>query len=439
MKSKGNQKRRGLVEKSFRKGSDKYDLIVIGGGPSGMMMAGRAGELGAKVLLLEKNRDLGKKLRITGGGRCNITNAEFNVREFLDNFPESKKFLFSPFSKFSSKDAFTFFEKKGLPLVIEARKRAFPKSQKADDVFNLLERYIRSNGGEIKTDAQVVKMSQEGGQIKSVSTKKGEKYFAKNFAIATGGASAQWTGSTGDGFRWLKKLGHTTKEPNPNLVPLTANDKWIHELSGLSLSFMKISFIQGEKVQLKKTGKILFTHFGVSGPLIINSAFEVKKLLKKGSVTASIDLFPDTEENDLDKRVLKLFENNKNKALKNILPEMLLKNLAKEILNLPDIDLGEKSANSITKDERKKLVKKMKDLRFEITGTLGLEKAIITDGGIIPEEVNFKNMTSKLYPNLYLLGDILNINRPSGGFSLQLCWTTGYVAGSDVGEKLEKE
>ena len=425
MKKIGNQK--------------EYDLIIIGGGPSGMMMSGRASELGAKVLLLEKNKDLGKKLRITGGGRCNITNAEFDIRKFLSNFPESKEFLFSPFSKFSSKDSFDFFEKKGLPLIIEARKRAFPKSQKADDVFKLLERYIRKNKGEIKTNAQVVKLNTENNKIISVETKKGEKFFAKNFAIATGGASAKWTGSTGDGFKWLKKLKHTIKDPNPNLVPLTTNEKWIHRLSGLTLSFMKISFIQKNKVKIKKTGKILFTHFGVSGPLIINSAFEVKKLLKKGRVSASIDIFPDTEENDLDKRLLKLFEKNKNKTLKNILPDLIPKNLAKEILKLPDINLHEKPVNSLTKEERKKLIKKLKKLTFEISGTLGLEKAIISDGGIELKEVDFKNMTSKKYSNLYLLGDILNINRPSGGFSLQLCWTTGFVAGSDVGNKIKEQ
>ncbi len=413
-----------------------YDLIIIGGGPSGMMMAGRAAELGARVLLLEKNRDLGKKLQATGGGRCNITNAELDTRKFLDNFPQSKQFLFSPFSIFSSKDTFTFFEKKGLPLVTEARKRVFPKSQKANDVFKTLERYIRSNGGEIKTGVQVVKMRKENNRIVSVETKKNEKYFAHNFAVATGGASAPWTGSTGDGFKWLKKLGHTIKEPTANLVPLTTNAKWVHKLSGIDLSFMTIRFIQNGKIKFKKTGKILFTHFGVSGPLIINSSFEVKELLKKGSVTASIDMFPDTEENLLDQRVLKLFEKNKNKTIKNVLPEILPKKLAQEILKLPDINLLEKEINSVTKEERKKLVKKMKSLNFEISGTLGLEKAIITDGGIILEEVNFKNMTSKSYPNLYLLGDVLNINRPSGGFSLQLCWTTGYVAGSDVGEKM---
>lgn len=420
--TKGNQK--------------KYDLIVIGGGPSGMMMAGRASELGAKVLLLEKNKTLGKKLRVTGGGRCNITNAELDIRKFLENFPESKEFLFSPFSKFSSKDTFTFFEKKGLPLIIEARKRAFPKSQKAKDVFSTLEKYLRKNGVEIKTNTQIISISKEANKIKSVKTKKNEFFYSKNFAIATGGMAAPTTGSTGDGFKWLKKLKHTIKKSNPNVVPLTTNDKWIHRLSGLTLSFMTIRFYQEGKSKIKKTGKILFTHFGISGPLILNSAFEVKKLLNKGNVIASIDMFPDTEENDLDKKILKLFGKNKNKVLKNILPELIHKNLAKELLNLPDIKLTEKEANSVTKEERKKLVKKLKNLEFEITGTLGMDKAVITNGGIILEEVNFKNMTSKLYPNLYLLGDILNINRPSGGFSLQLCWTTGWVAGSDVGKNL---
>ena len=417
----------------------EYDLIVIGGGPSGMIMAGRAGELGASVLVLEKNKSLGKKLKITGGGRCNITNAEFDIREFLKNFPESKEFLFSPFSKFSAKDTFAFFESKKLPLVIEARKRAFPESQKAEDVFKVLEKYIRSNKGEIKTDTQVVKINKNGDKIISVETKKGEKFFAKNFAIATGGVAAPTTGSTGDGFKWLKKLGHSIKNPNPNIVPLTTNDKWIHRLSGVTLSFMTIRFYQEGKSKLKKTGKILFTHFGVSGPLILNSAFEVKKLLDKGKVVASIDMFPDTEENALDKRVLKLFEKNPNKELKNILPELLQKNLSKEILNLPDIKLTERKANSLSKDERRKFVKKLKNLQFEITGTLGMDKAVIADGGIILEEVNFKNMTSKNFSNLYLLGDILNINRPSGGFSLQLCWTTGWVAGSDVVEKENKK
>lgn len=409
-----------------------FDLIVIGGGPAGMMCAGRAAELGSRVLLLEKNKELGKKLSMTGGGRCNITNAEFDTRAFLVNFPEAKNFLYSPFSKFSVQDTFDFFEKKGLPLVIEARKRAFPKTQKATDVTAVMANYIKKNNVELKLGTKVISLVKNKDGNFDIETKSGETFTGKKIALASG--------IGGEGAVVLEKLGHTVKEPNPNLVPLTTDAKWVHTLSGVSLSFMTIRFKQNdpstngrrEKTALKKTGKILFTHFGISGPLILNSSFEVKKLLEKGMVIASIDLFPDTEENELDRRVVKLFDRNKNKLLKNILPEMVNKSLAEQILNLPDIDLTEKEANAVTKEERKKLIKKMKDLSFPITGTLGFEKAIIADGGVALTEVNFTNMTSKLHPNLYLLGDVLDINRPSGGFSLQLCWTTGWVAGSDI-------
>jgi len=415
----------------------KYDLIVIGAGPSGMMAAGRAADLGARVLILEKKKQYGKKLLLTGGGRCNITNAEFGVRAFLEHFPESKKFLFSPFSKFSAKDTFAFFEKKGLPLVVEGRKRAFPETQRAEDVLQVMRKYINRNGVEIKTGVRAASLEAKDGKIVSVKTSKGDEYFAGNFVIATGGLAAPETGSTGDGFNMLEKLGHTIVPPTPNIVPLTTDAKWVHKLSGVTLSFMTIRFIQGGKAKIKKTGKILFTHFGVSGPLILNSAREVVKLLEKGAVTASIDMFPDTQENELDRRVLNLFDKNKNKLVRNVLPEILPDALSETILKLPDINLFDKEVNSVTKEERKKLVKKIKNLTFEITGTLGFDKAVIADGGVPPEEVNFKNMSSKLYPNLYLLGDILNINRPSGGFSLQLCWTTGWVAGTDVGEKCQ--
>jgi len=412
-----------------------YDLIVIGGGPSGMMAAGRAAELGARVLLLEKNKHLGEKLKITGGGRCNITNAEFNVRTFLGNFPQSKEFLFSPFSKFSAKDTFVFFEERGLPLVIEARKRAFPASQKAFDVFLAMEKYIRAHGVEVRKNARVSSLKKKDGKIVSVKLSDGKEYSARYFALATGGTAAPETGSTGDGFKMLSKLGHIIAKPNPNIVPLKTSVKWVHGLSGTSLSFMTIRFKQNGKTKIKKTGKILFTHFGVSGPLILNSSYEVRKLLKEGPVEASIDLFPDTEENDLDRRVQNLFDKNKNKKLKNMFSELLPKALAEAIVCFPELGLSQRTINSITREERKKLVKKLKDLTFPITGTLGFDKAIIADGGVLLEEVDLKNMTSKLYSNLYLLGDTLSINRPSGGFSLQMCWTTGFVAGTDVGEK----
>lgn len=412
-----------------------FDTIVIGGGPSGMICAGFAGQTGKKVLIVEKNYLLGEKLKLTGGGRCNITNAEFDMENFLDNFPGSKKFLHSPFSKFGVSDTFEFFESLKLPLVVEARKRAFPKTQNAKDVVVALSKFMKDNNVTIKNNTSVISIEKDDDKIKSVTLSSGEKVSADNFVLATGGLAAPQTGSTGDGFKFLKKFGHTILKSEPDIVPLTTNAHWVHNLSGLDWSFMQLSFIQNNKVMLKKTGKILFTHFGVSGPLILNSAREVIKLLNNGPVTASIDLFPDTTEDELDKRIWKILEKNRNSKLKNILPEMIFKNICAEILTLPDINLAERVANSINKEERKNLTKKLKNLTFPITGTLGFPEAVSSTGGIDLKEINFKNMTSKNYSNLYILGDLLNIPRPSGGFSLQLCWTTGAIAGRDIAQK----
>lgn len=414
----------------------KWDIIVIGGGPSGMMCAGIAASSGARVLLIEKNATLGNKLLLTGGGRCNITNAIFDTEVLLSHFPTAKKYLYSPFSRFTVADTFDFFEKHGLPLVTEARNRVFPSTQSANDVLNVLQKIMKDNGVVIKLQTRIMSMHHDNSRILSICDSAGNHYVADRFVIATGGLAAPETGSTGDGHMILEALGHTVHTANPNLVPLKTSAKWIHNLSGITWSFMKLRFVQDGKTRVRKIGKILFTHFGISGPLVINSAYEVKQLLNVGPVEAVMDLFPDTEENDLDKKMITLLQKYPDKKLKNILPEMIFKNIALEILALKNLKLSEKYAQDITREQRKALVHTIKNLTFPITGTCGMDKAIVADGGVDLTEVNFQNMTSRIYPNLYLLGDILNINRPSGGFSLQLCWATGFVAGTDIAEKL---
>lgn len=414
----------------MQKYSTHYDVIVIGGGASGLMTAGIAASRGKRVLILEKNKELGAKLKITGGGRCNITNAEFDVRKFLAHYKKAEKFLYSPFSQFSAEDTFTFFEKKGLPLVVEAKKRAFPSTQRAYDVYKVLEKYIKSNHVSVLKEHVVIKLKTKEGAIVSVVTKDTE-FTADSFVIATGGTSHPETGSTGDGFKWLNILGHTTKNPTPNIVPLEVEDTWVKKLSGATLSFMKISFLSDGKRQFSKVGKILFTHFGLSGPLILNSSSEVASLLEWGSVTAEIDAYPDTEFPDLEKRILKILDENKNKDFKNVYRDIAPEGFAEGTLPMLGFDVNKKS-HSVTKEERKKIVHFLKAMPIKITGLMGYNRAVVSDGGVVLEEVDMKTMRSTLYKNLYLTGDILNINRPSGGYSLQLCWTTGYVAGMNA-------
>jgi predicted Rossmann fold flavoprotein len=409
---------------------EQFDVIVVGGGASGMMAAGRAGELGKRVLLLEKNRNLGEKLKITGGGRCNITNAEYDTHALLRNYGEAEQFLYSPFAQFGVKETFSFFESRGLPLVVQARKRAFPHTEKALDVFKVMERYVRENGVVIKTKSPVSKTVANGTKIEGVISN-GVLYKAGSVILATGGISHPETGSTGDGFNWLNALGHTTVTPTPTIVPLAVADQWVKELPGVSLTFMKITFFLDGKKKFSKLGKILFTHFGLSGPLILNSAKDVDGLLRSGVVTATIDAYPDTELGALEKKVIKVFDANKNKNLKNIFKEIAPDGTAPQILSIIDID-PDKKVNVITKEERKKIVHTLKALPLTITSLMGSDRAVAADGGVTLSEIDTKIMRSKKFDNLFVTGDLLHINRPSGGYSLQLCWTTGYIAGSNA-------
>lgn len=411
----------------MKNNSEIWDVVIIGGGASGMMAGAIAGSLGKSVLILDKNKSLGEKLKITGGGRCNITNAEEDVRVFLKNYGKAEQFLYSPFDKFGMKDTFKYFESKGLPLVVQARKRAFPNTENAHDVYKVLKNELDKYKVSIKTSCIVKGLIKENDSIKGVITNQGE-FKANSYILSTGGMSHPETGSTGDGFKFLKDLGHNIKEPTPSIVPLEVSDAWVKMLAGVTLSFMKITFFLEDKKEFSKTGKVLFTHFGLSGPLILNSASKVSDLLQTGKVTALIDAFPDTNHGALNDRIVKIFDTNKNKMLSTIFKDIAPVGTAKAIeIILSDIDFKTK-VHSITREERKKIVDTLKALPINITNLMGYDRAVVADGGVILSEVDTKTMRSKIYKNLYITGDLLNINRPSGGYGLQLCWTTGYVA-----------
>ena len=416
----------------MRENNKIWDVIVIGGGASGMMASAVAGALGKSVLILDKNKNLGEKLKITGGGRCNITNNEPDIHKFLKVYGDGAPFLYSPFSIFGVKDTFKYFEDRGLPLVVQARNRVFPETEKAYDVFKVLEKELIKNKVVIKSNCVVKKINRRDSLIENIETNTG-LFYAKSFVLATGGMSHPETGSTGDGFKWLKDLGHTVKDSSPDIVPLAVSDDWVKSLAGVSLSFMKITFFQNDKKQFSKTGKILFTHFGLSGPLILNSSKKVDDLLQnEGLVKAYIDAYPDTNEGKLEESIVKTFDLNKNKIFRTILKDIVPEGMAKaiELINT-GIDFNIK-VHSVTKEDRKKLVKLLKNLPITITNLMGYERAVVADGGVSLKELNMKTMSSLLYKNLFVTGDLLNITRNSGGYSLQICWTTGYIAGISV-------
>jgi predicted Rossmann fold flavoprotein len=408
----------------------RYDVIVVGGGAAGMMAAGQVASRGRSVLLLEKNKVLGKKLSITGGGRCNITNDTHDFKEFLESFPTAKKYLYSPFSQFSVQDTFNFFQKLNLETVTQARQRAFPLSEDARDVTHAMMQWCESANVTIHTSESVKNIEMQADTWQ-VQTNKGE-YQCPSLMLSTGGYAAPETGSTGDGFKWLESLGHTIHEPSPNIVPLKTDAKWVHRLAGIDWSFGKVRFYADGKQKLNKVGKILFTHFGISGPMILNLSHQVSQLLSwYTDIECSVDLYPDTELDELDKRILNILDAHPKKTLLNTLSDLLPKQLAAEIINYNHLGAKHPSGE-IGKDERKRLVQSLKDLRFPITGTMGFDRAVIADGGVDLDEIDFTTMESRKAPGLYIIGDLLNINRPSGGYSLQLCWTTGFVAGSNA-------
>lgn len=408
-----------------------WDVIIIGGGASGMMAGAVSSSLGKSVLIIDKNKNLGEKLKITGGGRCNITNNEPDIHKMLKVYGEGAPYLYTPFSIFGVKETFKYFESHNLPLVVQARNRVFPKTEKALDVYNVLYKELIKNNAVIKTNCIVSDFIHKNNKIINIKTNQGQ-FYAKSFILATGGMSHPETGSTGDGFRFLKNLGHTVKDPSPDIVPLAVSDAWVKNLAGVSLSFMKITFFLEDKKQFSKTGKILFTHFGLSGPLILNSSRRVSNLLQSGKVRAYIDAFPDTNEGKLEELIIKMFDANKNKILRTVFKDIAPEGTSRVIETIDkSIDFDMK-VHSVTKEDRKKIVKLLKALPVTITNLMGFERSVVADGGVALSEIDMKTMRSKLFENLYVTGDLLHLSRNSGGYSLQICWTTGYIAGMSV-------
>jgi len=412
----------------------KYDLIVIGGGPSGMMAAGRAAENDAHVLLLEKNRQLGTKLLLTGKGRCNLGNAEFNNRVFVEKFGKKGQFLFSPLSKFGVQDTINFFNKQGLPTKIERGKRVFPQSDKSIDVLNVLIRYLKKNKVEIKTQANVKKIICPKSIIENIVLTSGDKFKAKNYAVCTGGKSYPETGSDGAGYDWLKKMNHTIIDPKPALTSILIKERWVKELEGLSLKNVSISLYQSEKKVDERFGEALFTAWGMSGPVILDMSKNIGQLLEKGEVELVIDFKPALSFTVLDKRITRDFAEFNKKIFKNSLDKLLPKSLIPVIIRLSEID-PEKKVCEISKLERKKLIHLLKMFRLQIVKVDGFKKAIITAGGVDLKEVDSRTMRSKIIQNLYLAGEVLDLDGPTGGFNLQSCWSTGFTIGETFKKK----
>lgn len=411
-------------------------VIVIGGGPAGMMSAITSSEQGNEVILIEKNNVLGKKLAITGKGRCNITSS-LNIDEFIKNIPGNGRFLYSAFNNFNNTDIIDFIEKQGLKTKVERGNRVFPVTDKAKDVVNCFVKRLKELNVKINLNEEVIEiLKDEKNKAIGVNTNNGI-IKADKIILATGGKSYPLTGSTGDGYKMVKKLGHTITELKPSLVPLVTYEEEMHKnLQGLSLKNVSIKIVDilKNKEIYNDFGEMLFTHFGVSGPIILSASSHlvryknISELLKNKQIKLFIDFKPALSREKLDQRILRDFEEEKNKSFKNSLDKLLPQKLIPEIIKQSKIDF-EKKVNSITKSEREILINLLKQFEVTIRDFRPIEDAIITAGGISIKEINPKTMESKIVKNLYFAGEIIDVDAYTGGFNLQIAYSTGYVAG----------
>ncbi len=426
------------------------EIIVIGGGAAGMMAAIAASERGHHVVLLEKKEKLGKKLFITGKGRCNVTNAA-DLETLFANVCSNAKFLYSAFYGFDNRAVMDLVERAGCPLKIERGERVFPVSDHSSDVIAAFTRKLKQCGAEIRLHAEVKALLCEASdgktgirqQIKGVQLVNGQKLWSDAVIVCTGGLSYASTGSTGDGLKFAEETGHKVTPCRPSLVPLQTAQDWCRDLMGLSLKNVELRMVCGKKEYYREQGEMLFTHFGVSGPLVLTASCYLGNAQKKSSkgskgnaeqtepIRLYIDLKPALSEEQLDKRLLRDFDEQKNKQFKNALGGLFPAKLIPVMVMLSDID-GDKKVNEITKEERKSFVQLIKNLPLTVTGTRPFAEAIITQGGVSVKDVNPSTMESKLVKGLYFAGEVLDLDAHTGGFNLQIAWSTGHLAGESV-------
>ena len=408
-----------------------FDVCVIGGGAAGLMAAGAAAGRGLKTVILERNEKVARKVMITGKGRCNVTNYCTLLNDLIMNIPVNGRFLFSAFSKFMPADTMEFFEDWGVPLKVERGDRVFPESDKASDIVDALRRFALTSGATVIT-GRAKKLIVNDGTVEGVLTYDGEVINAKSVIVATGGKSYPLTGSTGDGYILAEKTGHTIVEPKPSLVPLEVHEGWCSDVMGLSLRNIEIRIEDTEKFRCiyKDFGEMLFTHFGVSGPVILSASSHMRDI-KKGKYELYIDLKPALDEDKLDKRIQRDFLENSNKNFINALDSLLPKKLVPVIVKLSGIRPSQK-VNQITRAERENLVYLLKNLKLTINGFRPIDEAIITSGGVSVKDINPKNMMSKKVNNLYFAGEVIDVDGYTGGFNLQIAFSTGMLAGKSV-------
>jgi len=406
------------------------NVIIIGGGAAGMFAGIFAARNGHNVSIYEKNEKLGKKLFITGKGRCNLTNAGDND-ELLNSVVTNKKFMYSSFNKFSNYDTMGFFSELGLEIKVERGNRVFPESNKSSDVLSCLGRELNKLNVKIIYNTAITEIIAANGCFKSVKTSKGQVVDGDYLIVATGGNSYQLTGSTGDGYKFAKALGHKVTDILPALVPFNTKEEWIKELQGLSLRNVNVTVFDENKEIYSDFGELLFTHFGVSGPTVLSASSFVAKNIKRKQLKMVIDLKPALSFEQLDDRILRDFEEEKNKQYKNALDSLLPKKLIPVVIELSKIQENKK-VNEISRDERQNLVRLIKNLEFTLLGLRGFNEAIITQGGVEVKEINPSTMESKLVKNVYFIGEVLDVDAVTGGFNLQVAWSTAYAAAQNI-------